>query len=85
MSDIVVETASGRVRGSTVSGVHVFQGIPYGGPPPGPGQFRPARPPQPWAGIRGALSYGPAAPQLRPAEAAGSPPDLAEAARMAPS
>jgi para-nitrobenzyl esterase len=84
MSDIVVETTSGKVRGATVSGVHVFKGIPYGGSPAGPGRFRPARPPQPWAGIRDALAYGPTAPQLRPAEAAGSPPDPAAAARMAP-
>jgi carboxylesterase type B len=84
MSDIVVETTSGRVRGSTVSGVHVFKGIPYGGSPAGSGRFRPARPPRPWAGVRDALSYGPTAPQLRPAEAAGSPPDPAAAARMAP-
>ncbi|WP_261554186.1 carboxylesterase/lipase family protein [Frankia tisae] len=86
MPDIVIETSSGRIRGTTTpSGVHVFKGIPYGGSVAGANRFQPARPPEPWTGVRDALAYGPTAPQARPAEAGGTgADDPASAARMAP-
>lgn len=59
----IAPTASGRVRGTTSSGIHVFKGIPYGGPTDGRNRFMPPVKPLPWTGVRDALSYGPTAPQ----------------------
>jgi carboxylesterase type B len=52
MSDIVVETATGKVRGLTAGGVSIFKGIPYGASVAGAARVQPAGPPQPWAGTR---------------------------------
>lgn len=62
----VVKTRDGRVRGATQEGVHLFRGIPYGGPTGGAGRFQPPTPVKSWTGIRDALSYGASAPQLAP-------------------
>jgi len=65
----VVETASGRVRGTTIEGVAAFKAIPYGAPTSGANRFMPPRKPAPRAGVRDALAYAGRAPQagLRPA------------------
>src|SRR5215831_11264158 len=60
----VVETGSGRVEGIERDGVLQFRGIPYAAPPVGDLRWRPPQPPEPWAGIREATDFGPAAPQL---------------------
>ena len=63
MSEPIVATAAGRVRGQTTDGIHAFKGIPYGGDTGGSARFRPP-PPVPWAGVRDALEPGPACLQI---------------------
>jgi para-nitrobenzyl esterase len=70
----VVETASGRVKGVTSDGVHVFKGIPYGASTAGANRFMPPRKPEPWAGVRAAATYAGRSPQ---APAAQQRPELA--------
>jgi para-nitrobenzyl esterase len=67
----IVETASGKLRGSIAGGggIHAFKGIPYGAPTGGANRFMLPQMPAPWAGVREALDYRGHAPQLpgRPA------------------
>ena len=62
----VANTTFGKIQGMTQSGVNVFKGIPYGADTGGENRFKPPKDPTPWAGIREALNYGPAAPQSNP-------------------
>ncbi|MCC6269028.1 MAG: carboxylesterase/lipase family protein [Dehalococcoidia bacterium] len=59
-----VQTSAGSLRGETADGIQAFRGIPYGAPTGGANRFMAPRKPEPWAGVRDALTYGPIAPQL---------------------
>lgn len=63
-SAAVAATTSGRVRGFTHRGLFVFRGIPYGAPTSGAARFMPPAKPAPWTGVRSALAWGFASPQI---------------------
>jgi para-nitrobenzyl esterase len=65
-----VEIATGKIRGTTVKGIHAFKGIPYGGPTDGENRFMPPTLPAPWTGTRDATRYG---------QACWQPPDVTPA------
>jgi len=60
-----VSTRSGRVRGKTIGGVHVFKGIPYGASTGEARRFLAPVAERPWTGVRDAFEYGHFAPQSR--------------------
>src|SRR5690349_13014725 len=63
VSEPVVTTSLGMLRGTQLEGVQRFLGIPYGSPPVGALRLRPPQPVAPWSGVRDARQYGPIAPQ----------------------
>jgi carboxylesterase type B len=72
VADPVVKTDRGLVRGLGSAGVFSFRGIPYASAPEGPLRFRLPAPPAGWDGVRDAVAFGTAPPQLAPAP--GVPP-----------
>jgi para-nitrobenzyl esterase len=62
-SDFVVDTLSGKVRGTVQDGIRAFKGIPYGASPAGKNRFMPPKKPMPWSGVRAATAFGHDAPQ----------------------
>src|SRR6516162_6081706 len=60
----IVMTAAGPVRGDRERGVQVFRGIHFAEPPVGPLRFRPPVEHTPWRGVRPALDFAPACPQI---------------------
>lgn len=66
MSEPIIATNSGRIRGALEDGVYTFKGVPYGRSTAGEDRFLPARSPVPWSGVRDALEFGPKCPQVGP-------------------
>lgn len=60
----VVDTAQGRLRGAHAAGITSFKGIRYGAPTSGANRFMPPQPVEPWAGVKDALYFSHAAPQM---------------------
>ncbi len=63
VTEPVVRTAAGQVRGRAENGVAVFRGIPFAQPPVGPLRFAAPEPARPWDGVRDAAMFGPPPPQ----------------------
>jgi para-nitrobenzyl esterase len=63
MSEAIVATRYGRVRGVHEDELVVFRGIPFAAPPVGELRFAAPRRPEAWEGVRGASSFAPMAPQ----------------------
>lgn len=65
MSDLIVTTTEGRVRGRADAGAHVYRGIPYAAGPVGAARFAEPTDHAPWPDVLDATQPGPTAPQLR--------------------
>ena len=63
VTEPVVRTAAGLVRGRAKGGVAVFRGIPFAQPPVGDLRFAAPRPARAWDGVREAATFGPPPPQ----------------------
>jgi para-nitrobenzyl esterase len=63
MSDTVVDTTGGTVRGRVEDEYAVYLGVPYAAPPAGDARFAAPAPHPGWRGVRDATCFGPTAPQ----------------------
>ncbi|NAS20657.1 carboxylesterase family protein [Herbidospora sp. NEAU-GS84] len=63
ISEPVVRTAAGALRGAWEAGLTVFRGVPFAEPPVGALRFQAPRPVRSWDGVRPALEHGPPPPQ----------------------
>ncbi len=73
MSEPIVTTTAGDVRGFERADVRVFRGIPYGAHTSGSGRFRPPTPPPSWTGVRDGTEFGPSCPQMTVSQMLGVP------------
>ncbi|MER5639172.1 carboxylesterase family protein [Kitasatospora sp. NPDC002227] len=73
---VIVATATGRLRGAAADGVCAFLGVPYAAPTGGAARFRPPLPHPGWAGVRDATAYGANCPQRPLTEALGARPGV---------
>jgi len=64
MSELIVNTRSGAIRGRAVEDVRRFLGVPYAAAPVGELRLRPPHEAPAWTGVRDATEFGPVAPQL---------------------
>lgn len=62
-ADLVVSTASGKIRGSVADNVRRFEGIPFAAPPVGERRWAPPQPVEPWEGVHKATHPSSACPQ----------------------
>ena len=62
-ASLLIETATGTVRGAHDGHTHRWLGIPYAADPIGELRLRSPQPPPPWEGVRDALEFGSVAPQ----------------------
>jgi para-nitrobenzyl esterase len=62
----IAETTCGKVRGFAHREMLVFRGVPYAGSTAGARRFMPPVKPEPWKGVRSALAWGFASPQIPP-------------------
>lgn len=63
-----VSVEQGVLEGERSGATTAFRGIPYAAPPLGVWRFRVAQPAATWSGVRSALDFGPACPQLLDAD-----------------
>ena len=54
----------GQVLGAQMKTLRVFKGVPYADPPVKQLRWRPPQPVSPWQGVRKAVAYSPACPQI---------------------
>ena len=81
MSDVrtehlVVQTATGAVRGLSARGLKFWRGMPYAAAPLGVRRLRAPDPVVPWDGVRDATAFGPVAPQDRNGQFLGPKPNV---------
>jgi para-nitrobenzyl esterase len=65
-SAAIARTVHGKVRGFVHKEMFIFRGIPYGAPTSGGRRFMAPAKPAPWTGVRSALAWGFASPQIPP-------------------
>jgi para-nitrobenzyl esterase len=70
----LVQTQLGKLQGERRGAHEVFRGIPFAKPPTGALRFRAPAAPEPWTGVRSALSFGPSSLQARSGPATDSVP-----------
>ena len=73
MTDSIVKTMLGDLRGRHVDGLHEFLGVPFAAPPTGKRRWLPPAPMTPWSGVRDALTVGAASYQDKIEEMPSSP------------
>ncbi len=61
---VIAETTYGKIEGVFRKGLHIFRGVPFAAPPVGERRWLPPEPPQPWSGVKPAVTFGPTCPQV---------------------